>query len=206
METILKLLSGLCWSTVYIVLIYNGFKYKTYGMPLLALALNFGWEFYYSFMDFDPANISLQRYINIFWFLLDAIIVYQYFSFGKKHFPAALSKQYFLPWSLVVLLSCFVIEYIFLDEFGRSMGARYSAFLQNLIMSFLFIDMLLKRSDRSAFSMTVAICKCIGTLAPTILFGMENSFVLVIGSLCFVMDLIYIGLLYQFKQKELVAY
>ncbi|MDC1162061.1 hypothetical protein OAT18_01325 [Tenacibaculum sp.] len=203
MEEILKLSSGLSWSVVYIVLIYNGFKYKSYGMPLLALALNFGWEFFYSFYELDVNNISLQRWINIFWFVLDGIIVYQYFKFGKQYFPKKLGGKLFIPWSILVFASCFLIEYMFLHEFGKSQGAKYAAFLQNLIMSFLFLDLLLKRVKIAEFSMAVAICKWIGTLAPTILFGMENSFILVIGGLCSVIDLIYIGVLYKYKRTAL---
>jgi hypothetical protein len=98
MEASLKLISGICWSTVYIVLIYNGFKHNSYGMPFLALGLNFGWEFIYSFYAFDIGNISLQRGINIFWFVLDAIIVYQYFSFGKQYFPKKINDKLSIPW------------------------------------------------------------------------------------------------------------
>jgi hypothetical protein len=44
MELFLILLSGLCWSIVYIQVIRKGFKDKTYGMPLFALSLNVAWE------------------------------------------------------------------------------------------------------------------------------------------------------------------
>jgi hypothetical protein len=33
-------ISGLAWTVVYLFLIRAGFKDKTYGMPLFALALN----------------------------------------------------------------------------------------------------------------------------------------------------------------------
>ena len=48
MNLFLVLLSGVCWSIVYIELIRNGFKDKTYAMPLFALGLNFAWEVIYS--------------------------------------------------------------------------------------------------------------------------------------------------------------
>lgn len=201
MEITLKLISGICWSTVYIALIYNGFKHKNYGMPFIALALNISWEGIYSFYHFNPADISLQRWINIFWFVFDLFIVYQYFRYGQKYFSKKISPNLFIPWSIIALLICFTVEYMFLVEFGVRPGAKYSAFLQNLIMSFLFIDMLLRRNDIAGFSMTVAICKWIGTLAPTILFGMENSFILVVGLFCCLIDMIYIALLFYMKRK-----
>lgn len=201
MEVTLKLISGICWSTVYLVLIYQGFKHRSYGMPFLALGLNFAWETIYSFYHLNPGDISLQRGINIFWFLFDAIILYQYFVFGKQYFPKKMNAQWFIPASVVVLGICFLIEWMFLMEFGARPGAKYSAFLQNLLMSYLFIDMLLKRSSTKEFSMIVAIAKWIGTLAPTILFGMENSFILAIGLLCSALDIAYIWLLYSMKLK-----
>lgn len=51
-------------------------------------------------------------------------------------------------------------------------------------------------------SMTLfAICKCIGTLTPTILFGiiLENNLVLILGSFCFIFDSIYIFLVLKYK-------
>lgn len=205
MEEVLKLISGLSWSIVYIVLIFNGYKHKSYGMPFVALSLNIAWEFIYSFHGFQLNDISLQRGINIFWFLLDLIIVFQYFKYGKKHFNLKFSKKLFIPWSLLILLACFVIEFAFLKDFSGGQGAKYAAFLQNLVMSILFIDMLLKRDDSAEFSLTVAIAKFLGTLAPTILFGMENRFILTIGILCAVFDVCYIVLVYQrLYQKETV--
>ena len=41
--------------------------------------------------------------------------------------------------------------------------------------------------------MTIAVCKCIGTLTPTIYDTLEgNWFILVTGIICFVFDVIYI--------------
>jgi hypothetical protein len=48
-------------------------------------------------------------------------------------------------------------------------------------------------------SMLIAVAKWIGTLAPTIAFGAYeySPFILGIGILCSVFDLVYIGLLYN---------
>ncbi len=41
--------------------------------------------------------------------------------------------------------------------------------------------------------MTIAVCKCIGTLTPTIYGTLEgNWFILVTGIICFAFDVIYI--------------
>jgi len=84
-------------------------------------------------------------------------------------------------------------------EFGYAQAARYTAFLQNLLMSVLFIAMFVGRRGARGQSMTIAIAKWIGTLAPTIVFGVheDSAFILTLGVLCSVVDLGYIWLLAQ---------
>ncbi|HEY5222228.1 MAG TPA: hypothetical protein VIJ18_04135, partial [Microbacteriaceae bacterium] len=79
----------------------------------------------------------------------------------------------------------------------------YSAFLQNLLMSGLFIAMLVVRRGARGQSMVIAIAKWLGTLAPTILIGVLGNlpFIIGIGLLCSVFDLIYIGMLWSAKKN-----
>ncbi|MBR1852591.1 MAG: hypothetical protein IJ794_05520 [Lachnospiraceae bacterium] len=56
MEMFLLLLSGIAWSIVYIGCIRQGFRDKTYAMPLFALGLNIAWETIYTIHDlFRPS-------------------------------------------------------------------------------------------------------------------------------------------------------
>jgi hypothetical protein len=82
---------------------------------------------------------------------------------------------------------------------------RYSAFLQNLLMSGLFIAMLVARRGARGQSMVIAVAKWLGTLAPTILIGVLGGyqFILWIGVLCSVLDLIYIGLVWSAKKNPI---
>lgn len=197
---ILKIFGGLAWSFVYIVLIVNGFKYKRYGMPFIALALNISWELIYSFHGFDLGNMSMQRSINLLWLFLDFILLYQYFKYGKKDFHNSVSPKLFIPWSILVLMVCFFVEYAFLIEFIGILGAKYSAFLQNLLMSFLFISFLLNRDKIVDISMSVAVVKLLGTVALTIVFGANNEFIFIVGVLCFIIDLSYASLFFYLKR------
>jgi hypothetical protein len=199
---ILTLISGISWTVVYLDLINRGFRDKTYGMPLFALALNIGWEFIFGFLVGD--GFEIQRIVNITWFALDAIIVVTYFRFGRREFPATV-RQWFLPWSLAAFAVAFVILYFTNLEFPDLWGARYSAFAQNLIMSILFIGMLVGRNGVRGQSMTIAIFKWLGTLAPTIQVyaGTGSDLILVLGIAIFVYDVIYIAMLYR-KFAELM--
>lgn len=208
-ENFLILLSGIAWSIVYVESIRVGIRDKSYAMPFWALALNIAWEFLHATLGLKAAGLTLQIAINFAWFLLDIGLLYTYIRFGRKYFPSAFQQVWFVPWTVIVLVTAFIIQYIFIREFGLLMGAVYSAFLQNLIMSILFIAMLVQRNSREGQSLLIAASKCIGTLAPTIFMGIlgikgymaPNSLVLVIGGLIFFFDLLYFFLLLKTRSK-----
>jgi hypothetical protein len=217
-KLILTLVSGISWTIVYIDGIRIGFKHRSYAIPFYALALNFAWESLYTYYGFQ-STVSVQAVVNAVWLLFDAGILITYFKYGRKYFPARVpgfasaaandNTTPFIIWSALALIAAFCVEYAFRKEFGVRVGAGYSAFLQNLLMSVLFIAMLVKRGSREGQSLTIAVSKWLGTLAPTILFGIvgdggfpNGSFLIVmVGMLCSVFDLIYIGLLLKTKPE-----
>lgn len=217
METVLKIISGLCWSLVYIEIIRLGFKYKTYGMPLFALALNFAWEFVYGFVF--PSSDTTQKIVNIVWFGLDFLIVITFFRYGFQLFAKGFKKWQFISWALLIFALGFLFQFLFNAQFPLSKhGEAFSAFLQNVIMSALFIGMLFQRSTTKGQSLFIAINKCLGTLAPTILVLTKavqssesfelpnwNWFIVVLGMFCFLFDVFYIFLLAQRKRTAQTA-
>jgi hypothetical protein len=215
---ILVILSGFAWTIVYIALIYQGLKDKSYGMPLFALALNFAWELLYTILGFQHRSASIQTWVNLTWCFFDVAIIYTYFKFGKEEFKKFFGIKYFIPWAVLIFVMAALLQYGFYTEYATTtaknfylfkifiepdLGAWYSAFIQNLMMSVLFIQMLLIRKHTKAQNLTIAIAKWIGTLAPTILFGilLENKLVLLLGLFCCVFDLIYIALLLKTNRE-----
>lgn len=201
---ILIIISGICWSAVYADSIRTGFKQKTYCMPLFALGLNIAWEGIYSYTDlFVRHSYDAQAFANAAWFLLDIVIVYTYFKFGREECKSNTEKKWFIPWTLLALVICFVLQMLFMVEFGDVEGEKYSAFLQNIIMSIAYLYMLKERNSSKGQTMLIALCKCIGTVTPTIFGALQgNMFILVTGIICFIFDVIYIYFLYKVKQKE----
>ncbi|HEX6732408.1 MAG TPA: hypothetical protein VF074_20490 [Pyrinomonadaceae bacterium] len=205
-KTVLTIVSGLCWTIVYIEGIRLGFKDRSYAIPFFALALNLAWELLHTIFGFRSGG-GLQSVINAVWFLFDIGILYTYLMFGRKYFPGNLPPSWFIWWTVVVILTAFCVEYAFTREFGIFLGGAYAAFLQNLVMSILFIAMLVSRGNREGQSLTLAINKWIGTLAPTIQFGVLGDMdlprgsllILVTGGFCSVFDLIYIWMLRRTK-------
>jgi len=191
----LKLGSGLLWTLAYILILRRGWKDKTYGMPIAALAANLGWEFLFSFVLPHKAP---QLQVNYVWFLFDLGLLWQCARFGKwEQRHPWVRKNFFLilPASLLCgFLSVYTITLEFSDRDGM-----YAAFGQNLMMSILFVAMLLERDDPRGQSMWIAIAKMIGTIFPSILFHLKYPGSPLLNFLyvaIFLFDLLYCALLY----------
>ncbi|MFD9373581.1 hypothetical protein ACFWA6_38590 [Streptomyces sp. NPDC060020] len=192
----LTLVSGIAWTVVYVEAIRVGLRDRTYAMPVAALALNFAWEATYAVHDV-AAGISAQGVVNVVWAAADVVIVYTYLRFGRAELPGFVTRPLFAAWSVLVFGTGFAVQWLFLAHFGTHDATRYAAFLQNLLMSGLFIALYAARQGPRGQSLTIAVAKWLGTLAPTLLFGVveDSPFILGLGILCSVFDLAYIGLL-----------
>lgn len=172
-----SLISGICWTIVYVCTVYRGFKDKSYGMPLVALALNFTWEFTYSFL-FPPSESSIGlTIINTIWCIFDAGIVYTYFKNGHKYFEESygMKKSTFYAVSVLAFFLCFGIMYqgaTFFADLPYFKGdtfevGKFIANYQNAAMSCLFVNMFLTRKKAGhsveGLSFYAAVFKMIGT-------------------------------------------
>lgn len=202
MYTNLMIIGGLFWSLTYILIIFRGFKDKTYGMPLAALCANISWEGVFSFI---VPHSPPQLYINYIWFLLDFFIVLQFLKYGKSEFPN-LSYKKFIAMFILALTTAFFLVLFITIEFNDLQGA-YSAFGQNLMMSVLFITMLFNRDNLKGQSIHIALFKMFGTGISSLAFYLyqpisQNSLLFhFLFISIFIYDMIYVSLIYQ-KYKE----
>ncbi len=172
------LLSGIAWTITYIALVYRGFKDKSYGMPLVALALNFTWELTFSIIYPPQSGGTIATIINTIWFICDIAIVISYFKFGYKYVKESLNvnKKTFLLISILAFLICFLIMYIggpFFAQFNNYFNndlfesAKFIAYIQNAVMSVLFVNMFYTRKKNNhpieGQSFYIALMKMIGT-------------------------------------------
>lgn len=206
-KLILVAISGICWTIVYIELIRRGFKDKACGMPLFALGLNIAWEFIYSYDGFlgSQSFIMAQNIADLAWAVCDVMILVTWFRYGRETMNKS-SRPYFVPYSVLALAACTAMQLAFYLHFSdKVLASQYSAFAQNAAMSILFLTMLFQRENTKAQSMTIAVCKMIGTLTPTILGGFVESFniyIIIMGAVAFVFDMLYIFCLARFKKEE----
>ncbi|HKP47464.1 MAG TPA: hypothetical protein VJT50_12765 [Pyrinomonadaceae bacterium] len=234
-KVLLTVISGVCWTIVYVLAIRVGLKDKSYAIPFYALALNFAWELLYTFYGFKINGLNVQNVFSAIWLTFDVGILYTYFKYGQKYFRSLVinsnafgarrdhsattdgtdlitERCVFVLWSVLGLVTALLVEYAIRREFGVAKGAGYSAFRQNLLMSILFITMLVRRGGTEGQSMPIAVNKWIGTLAPTILYGIVGEggfphgslFIVITGGLCSVFDLIYICLFARVRRGLLI--
>lgn len=201
---LLCIISGLCWSAVYIDSIRTGFRQKTYCMPLFALGLNIAWEGIYAYTDlFVRKSVSLQAIANTVWFILDIFIVATYFLYSKNECTTEMERKWQIPFGILVIVLCVVIQLLFIVEFGDVKAEIYSAYLQNVAMSVAYLYMLNRRRSSAGQTKLIAICKWIGTLAPTLIGVIENNmFIVVTGIVCFILDGLYYYFLCYVTKRE----
>jgi hypothetical protein len=196
----LYIISGTMWTLVYIFIILRGLKDKTCGMPFIALAFNITWEVLYSTV-FKDGNWMHQVTTSV-WALLDVVILYTWFKYGRRNWPSRLPSRTFVPSSIFIVAIAGVIVYFAKRGLHDEIGA-YMAFLQNLLMSVLFINMLLQRGNLFGQSIGIAVAKLLGTLSITIIFYIVHwKFITLMGGLIFTFDLLY--LLMVLNQGRLV--
>jgi hypothetical protein len=207
MKLLLTLISGVCWTIVYIELIRRGVKDKTCGMPLFALSMNISWEILYSIdgLFITKSFITAQNIADVVWAFCDVLILSTWIRYGKETLPVK-AQKYFIPYTVLALAAGLAFQlafYLHFTEYGTvnaTAASQYSAFAQNAIMSILFLNMYFQREDRRGQSLTIAVCKCLGTLAPTILGGFIESiniYIILFGAISFVFDILYIYFLHH---------
>lgn len=192
---ILQIGTGVFWSITYILIIRQGFKDKMLGIPMIALCSNISWEFIFSFLY---SHQGLQSIIDVIWFILDIIIVFQYMKYGRIEFEKILPSNFFYPVFLLTMALSFSIILATIPEFNDFNG-KYAAFGSNFLMSVLFIALFFTRGNTKGQSLFIAIFKMLGSLFAAlgfyIYFRTGLIALLSLGNLLF--DLIYIALIYK---------
>ena len=181
--------------------IYWSFTDKSYGVPFLALAMNMSWEFIYSFVL--HTNIAkIQLYINRIWFFLDVIIFAAYVLYGLKEWSNQSYRKWFYPHLVFCVAGAGLLLY-YMDIDMEYDAMTLSAFMINLLMSVLFINMILKRNTLKAQSFGIAMFKLTGTLCATIILFQDFSiFLRLIGVITSLLDVVYLVLVLNMYKKE----
>jgi hypothetical protein len=119
------------------------------------------WEFLFGFIYKDKFK---NRIIYISWLLLDFFIFYYFYKYGIITFLPNMPIIYsYISFFVILLFSSFFII-IITNELEAKKRGVYAGFIQNLLMSILFIHFLLSRNSLVGQSIYIAISKMVATL------------------------------------------
>ena len=170
------LVQGAFWSLTYILVIVHNFKYRTSGLPPIAMTVNFAWE-----------TIALLRFgtvVHRIWFGLDFLIIVSYYiRCGCVYYKF----KCFMPLLFAGLLAVFAAVF-------NAGGMLVSSFVIDLTMAieyFVFILSLRKKSGWKPTSiLLLAICatKLLGDQAAWLYYMELSRVASVIGILVFLLN------------------
>lgn len=163
---ILRPICAFFWISTYLLVIRRGNKDRLPAMPLAAMSLNVCWEgiFAFLYMPDDPR-------VLVAWgscFVLDLFILVQVYRYGSRDFPQPWVQRNWKPILGLALVTAFVSLMGFTAQFQDRLG-WFTGFLQNLIMSILFVAMIIRRDSVEGQSLPIAIGKFLGTLVAFVL-------------------------------------
>lgn len=191
---LLVITGGIPWILTYFWIIRRGFIDKYLAMPLVPLFFNFAWEFTYSFVYIPP--FTGQHYVNISWFFLDILIIWQGIKYGRKDYPG-LSRNQFL-WAFAgVLVLAYSLMILMNRDLGDDIGG-YTAFTLNAFISYCFILMLKSRRSTVGQTMYIGFGKLFGTLSSSILYVLfypDRWGMMVLYATILFLDIVYLVML-----------
>ncbi len=163
--------SGFFWTLAYLLIICQGYRDKTYGMPLVALCANLSWEFVFSVI---APHSAPQIYVNVIWLGFDVVIAVQLLRYGPQEWN--LKPTFFYGLFAISLSAALPAIYFICLEFSEldQWSGAYAAFGQNLMMSILFLELLRSRGDLRGQSIGIATCKLVGTFFASLGFYLHT--------------------------------
>lgn len=203
-KAVLVTAGGLFWVIAYLQSIRVGFTLKTYCIPFVALFMNVGWELYNTIRGFLIAGMYFLNVINAIWFVLDLLIVYTFWNYGRNE-P---QKRRRFVWIVIGLfLSGLILNHVSAVLFTPEIGANYFGYCINIIMSILFVTNFITGKKHFKHDLLVAISKLLGTFLLTLLLGVfgvtrlggVDRIMLLLGFIVFIIDCYYLVLLIQNK-------
>lgn len=189
----------LLWAVVYIIVIRDIVKRKDVGIPIIAVAGNFAWEFFWGLGIFMKTDMGAAFQWSYFvWFFLDCFIVYATFKYGWKQDIDASEKRNHVFITALCILVWAAILYFFIPQFDDHIGA-FTGWIVNVNMSLAFVLQKVKQPNFGT-NRLVAVLKLMGTgLCTTVVYyNLSENTTLV--ALCFIfaiLDLVYIYMVFN---------
>jgi hypothetical protein len=185
------------WGLAYVFVVRNAFKYKYVEVPAMAVCGNITWEFLWGFVWWTQDMGRLLQYMYMAGCLLDVGILTLLFCYGEKQIVSPAIRKILKP-SIVLAIAGWLPTWWFMRSMGYDLPlGSNSAYVINVIMSVLYLQLVFTCPDPKLLSMPVACLKRLGTLMVTVFCFLtyDNPFTLTLGVICAILDGHYVVLL-----------
>jgi hypothetical protein len=170
--------------------------------------------------------------MNLAWVALDVFVVITWLQYWHADSPSGLTRKWRGPGLALGLLVAAAVLIGFQRQYGDAGGGHtrfswqvgqfpyqpgmtcpdvvppggYASFLQNLLMSALFVAMAMRRNSMSGQSLPIALAKGVGTVGASVFFysnvpGGNGPYWVTLYVGCFLLDSIYVALLLRLHAK-----
>lgn len=188
------------WLATYVLAIRQAVLDRRVAVPVYLVAVNFAWEFS---LGFILEQTDTQRRINVVWAVINVILLYQTFRYGRKDYPA-LSPRAF-RWSVIgVLIWAALLVMAGANEF-HDFDGMYIGMMINVPLSAAFLLMLRQRGSSVGQSMYIAVAKFAGSLfagfTGFLLYPHRLLFLVLVPTMV-ALDIVYMVLLHRRMRAE----
>lgn len=205
----------LLWLYAYYVIIRDGFRLKTYCIPMGAIFGNIAWEFFlavYCPMTSDAGLCPNAQTVEIWmwrlWLAFDVAILVTLILYGKRRQVVPDVKRHFYAIVVGGLAIGWFGIHTFFHSF-RDVDGDVSAFVLNFIMSLLFLNMATLRPDSEGLSLSVGWSKMLGTAGISLSFYLLRekepvralSVMIFFYLVVFFLDALYVWLLHSRRRR-----
>ncbi len=195
----LELDGCLLWVVAYALIIRNAFKLRFVDIAAIAAFSNFAWEFLWSFPFKTDMGWFLVYTYRAWWFL-DILIIYKTIQFGADLYRDGLIKRHFKIFAAGCIGTFGILYYFFvLQGLDEPIGAT-SAYLCQLLISWLCLWTLMANPEERRFSMAIGWLRTYGTAMNTLIMFLHypgNHLIHALATISFILDHVYLWVLWQ---------
>ena len=147
------------WLVLYVLAIIEGFRGRTYAIPLLAICANVTWELIAAVWRVAP--VRLWHYGDILWLGLDVVVVFTLLRYGR----ARQTIPEIQSWYYAVVVGTFLLAFVVQYSLESALSDRWGfldAYIISVMMSALFFFMYFQRRTNDNLTYAIAWCKFLG--------------------------------------------
>lgn len=193
-------MQAILWSVTYVLIILYNIRYRTLGIPPIAIASNLAWETVALLQDMRRVPTASNIYdilhgnlIHIAWFFLDVLIVVTYLVFCR---PVYLKRKWY--WAVLYAVVSLLLSFIFKDG-----GMLLSVFIIDCTMAIEYLLYSFSRKYKvNWLAAVICAAKMLGDWCAYLCYRRYSAAVAILGIVILVLNMGCFGVVLLRLYKE----